>query len=108
MVRGSYVVYYPRYTDHEQTSHNCPRTTAPSGTGTYVAPGSPATTAEHYRNPVPIPARPRDPGGLHGARGRGGRGVRKQACGCPCVTGMPGTDPKTPRECLGAGGRGTW
>ena len=69
MVGGSYVVYYPRYTDREQTSRNCPRTPAPSGTGTYVAPGSPATTAEHYRNPVPIPARPRDPGGLHGARG---------------------------------------
>ena len=89
---GSYVVYYPRSPDHEQPSRNCPRTPAPPATGTSVAPGSPATTPEHYGNPVPITARPRDPEGVHGACGRGGRGVRKQPWGCPCVTGMPDTD----------------
>ena len=62
MVRGSYVVYYPRSLVHQQPSRDCPRTPAGAARGTSVASGSPATTPGHSRNHKPIPACPRDSG----------------------------------------------
>ena len=73
MVRGSYVVYYPRSPVHQQPSRDCPRTPAGAARGTSVASGSPATTIGHSRNPSPYPPANEIQAATNGARTRGAR-----------------------------------